>query len=163
MNKSYPIYPILITIFISAILTVLPLSQWLSIIRPNFIVMTCLFWMLILPQYYGVVFAWFSGIVMDVCFGVLLGQNALALIIVAMICYKVQRRFKLLNYLHKSLIILLMVGVYKLIILWIQTATSEMQLSSLYMLPAVTSAIVWPAWSIAMMYVKNRWISYHSS
>src|SRR5579864_2689517 len=79
MSDRNPRLVIWFTAVIALVLTVLPLPTWLAIARPNFLVLTVLYWSILTPRGGGMLLGFASGIALDVLQGPLLGEHALAL------------------------------------------------------------------------------------
>ena len=77
--KSLVIYASLV---VALILMILPLPDWAQIYRPNWVALVLIYWSMALPGRVGLWFAFFCGIVLDTLLGTLLGQHALALVII---------------------------------------------------------------------------------
>jgi len=77
-------WPRIIALTLAALVaTVLPLPDWLEILRPDFVALTVLWFCLLSPRMTGLFHAWGAGLALDAFRGVLLGQHALALIVIA--------------------------------------------------------------------------------
>ena len=69
---------IIVTSFLAALaLTVLPLPDWVALIRPEWVALVLIYWCMALPGRVGVGFAWITGLLLDVLRAGLLGQHAL--------------------------------------------------------------------------------------
>jgi rod shape-determining protein MreD len=68
-----------VTALIALVLTLLPLPQLLSIIWPNLLVLTVLYWSTMAPQAGGMLLGFLAGLALDVLGGSQLGQHAFAL------------------------------------------------------------------------------------
>ncbi|OQX38350.1 MAG: rod shape-determining protein MreD [Oceanospirillales bacterium LUC14_002_19_P2] len=145
-----------LTLLLAAVLSIIPLPPWLSLARPAWMAMAVMFWLLVLPQNYGVFFAWCIGLLMDVMLGVVLGQNAIAMLILAMATHKSYRRLRLYPLWQQTFMVLVIIGLYQLICLWINSAIGHIQPSLIYVLPAVTSALLWPWLSLLLHSLRRR-------
>jgi rod shape-determining protein MreD len=74
---------VIITFIVGLMLTVMPLPESAEPFRPDWLALVVIFWAMQLPRTWSVGSAWFIGIVLDVSYGTLLGQHALALCLVA--------------------------------------------------------------------------------
>ena len=144
------------TLLLAAYLSIIPTPPWLALARPAWLAVMVMFWLLVLPQSYGMFFAWCVGLMMDVMLGVVLGQNAIAMLILAMITHTSYRRLRLYPLWQQTLMVLMIVGLYQLTYLWINSATGHIQPSLIYLLPAVTSALLWPWLFLFMQNVCRR-------
>ena len=66
------------TLLVALLLQLLPFSGWLLQIKPDFLLLALLFWLLRAPNICNIGIAWTAGILMDLISGDLFGQNALA-------------------------------------------------------------------------------------
>ncbi|MDH3812654.1 MAG: rod shape-determining protein MreD, partial [Gammaproteobacteria bacterium] len=78
-DRSSRRLPVIITFIVGLMLTVMPLADSVEPFRPDWLALVVIFWAMQLPRTWSVGSAWFIGIVLDVSYGTLLGQHALAL------------------------------------------------------------------------------------
>ena len=78
--NSWPAYFALI---IALALEIVPLPLSIQFMRPPFLAMTLIYWVMMWPQRIGLGTAFLFGIAIDILHGQLLGQNALAFTLVA--------------------------------------------------------------------------------
>lgn len=109
---------------------------------------------MMIPHRVGVFSGWCIGLLMDILYGSLLGQNALTLSIIAFLSYKLQNRLRLYPLLQQSLIILLLIALQQIIILWIKGLSGDIPKSISYWLPSLSSTLIWPV--IALILNKVR-------
>jgi rod shape-determining protein MreD len=76
--KSQHTSVIYITLLIAILLMLLPLPDNLRYARPEWVVMTLIYWAMALPQRVSIGVAWFTGLVVDVITGGVLGIHAFA-------------------------------------------------------------------------------------
>ena len=72
---------ILLTFLVAFVLAVLPLPFWLQWGRPEWVVLTLIYWCIALPQRVGIATGLVMGVGMDVLEGAILGQNACSYLI----------------------------------------------------------------------------------
>ena len=88
------------------ILTALPLPAWADVVRPQFLVLTVLFWSMNAPRTGGVALGFFAGLMLDVFQGPVLGEHALALALVTYIAVREHQRIRSKPAFQQSLIVL---------------------------------------------------------
>ncbi|WP_394172769.1 rod shape-determining protein MreD [Thalassotalea litorea] len=150
-NNTKVIY---ITIFISLIFSIIPLPIALDAYRPNWALLVLCYWSMALPNRVSVLTAWFVGLLLDVLLGSVLGINAFALAMVVYVMannYQAIRNFSLWQ---QSLIIGLLTALYHLLIFWVQRFVFGVDFSMTYLIPVITSAILW--WVIFLLLRKIR-------
>jgi rod shape-determining protein MreD len=81
--------------FIALLLGLLPLSGWLQPLRPYWLALVVAYWVIEDPDSVGLGFAFAMGVIADLAFGSLLGEQALRLVILAFIVqrFRAQLRF----------------------------------------------------------------------
>lgn len=135
---------IAVTIAVALLLTVLPLPLWAQWGRPEFVAIVLLYWVIALPQRVGIIIAWSVGLVQDIVEGVPLGQNALALAVLAYVALLLYQRLRMYTPLQQAGVIFVLIGLNQLLCNWVQTLTGTVSPNLQFLLPAVVSALLWP-------------------
>lgn len=150
---------IILSIILSFLLLLLPLpDEWL-LWRPEWVVLTFIYWCLKLPKKISIVVAWIAGLFIDVFYSSILGQHAFGMIIVVFMSLRLLPRLSTYILWHQYALIFLVLGTYLLINLWIMAATGSNPATWHYWLPLFSSLIVWPlySWVLSGLYlVRNR-------
>jgi rod shape-determining protein MreD len=84
-----------LSIFVALMLGLLPLPSWLQPLRPYWLALVVVYWVIEAPGRIGLGFAFAIGLLADLAFGGLLGEQALRLVIMAFIVqrFRAQLRF----------------------------------------------------------------------
>ncbi len=135
---------ILSSFFIALVLTVLPMPAWLQWGRPEWASLALIYWVIALPQRVGLVTAVLLGVFIDTLEGAVLGQNALALTVVATLALTLYQRLRVYNLWQQSAVVFVLVGIHQMICQWVQTLQGAGATSLMFLLPAVSSALLWP-------------------
>ena len=135
---------ILISLIVALTLMLMPMPQWAEPGRPQWLILTVIYWCIALPDRVGVIIAWITGLVLDVATGSLLGQNALAFAIVAFLAIKLHQRIRLFPIWQQALSILILVALYQIIILWVKGFTGQSAQSWAYWMASLVSMVLWP-------------------
>ena len=98
--RNWPVLVLLLAVSLAT--TVVPLPDWLEPLRPNFVALTVLWLCLLSIRTTRLLMAWVSGLAIDALHGMLLGQNALALVVIAYIALKMRLRIRAFPILHQS-------------------------------------------------------------
>lgn len=72
-----------LTLLAAVVLAVVPLPALAQLLRPPFVTMLIIYWCMMWPSLCGLLTAFVAGILLDILHGSLLGQHALALVVVA--------------------------------------------------------------------------------
>lgn len=145
------------TAFAALILAVLPLPVWLDVLRPEFLVLTVLYWSINAPFAGGITFGFFCGLALDVFQGPVLGEHALALSLVAYIAVREHQRIRSKPAFQQSLIVLAALILYEIVLFAIDGWTGHPVTSPLRWIHTVTGAIVWPPAAALLSYGEGRY------
>lgn len=140
--QGYPV--ILLTFAVAYVLAVLPLPVWLQWARPDWVAITLIYWCIALPQRVGVAAGLLLGVGLDVLEGSVLGQNAFALVVVALLSRMLYQRMRVYSLWQQAGVVFILVGINQLICQWVQNIEGVSVLPRLFLLPALSSALLWP-------------------
>ena len=135
---------ILLTFVVAYVLAVLPLPHWLLWGRPEWVALTLIYWCIALPQRVGMVTGLLLGVGLDVLEGAVLGQNAFALVVVALLALTLYQRLRVYSLWQQAAVVFVLVGINQLICQWVQNLEGVGARSLFFLLPAVSSALLWP-------------------
>ena len=135
---------ILLTFLAAYVLAVLPLPQWLLWARPEWLALTLIYWTIALPHRVGMVTGLVLGVGLDVLEGAVLGQNAFALVVVALLSLSLYQRLRVYSLAQQAGVVFVLIGVNQLICQWVQNLEGTGAVSPFFLLPAVSSALLWP-------------------
>jgi rod shape-determining protein MreD len=143
VSAAYPRLTIFTTSLIALVLTVAPLPTWGAIVRPAFLVLTVLYWSIMIPRV-GLLLAFVGGIAIDVFQGSLLGEHALSLTIVSYLGIRLNLLVRAKPLFEQSLFVFAALMLYELI-LWLVDGWSQHSLNT----PArwvhtLTGGLIWP-------------------
>ena len=105
MSRATAAWVLPVSIVVALVLGLLPLPATLSPLRPYWLALVVAYWVLEEPDRAGVGFAFFVGLVADLAFGSLLGEQALRLTILAFILQRFRARLRFFPLSQQSLAI----------------------------------------------------------
>ncbi|MFW5450378.1 MAG: rod shape-determining protein MreD [Methylophagaceae bacterium] len=132
---------IILSIMIAMLLMILPLPDVLRFMRPEWVLMTLIYWTMALPQRSGVGLAWVIGLFMDVLTGGALGILALAYSLVTYLVLQFYLQLRQYPTWQQALSVLPLVLVVHLIIV---IMSSGVNAGWHIWLPAISSMVLWP-------------------
>ena len=88
---------IYLTFLVGMILLILPLPDWVRIYRPDWVALILIYWSMALPKRVGLWSALIIGLLVDSLLGTLLGQHALALVVITYLNLNVYLRIRVLS------------------------------------------------------------------
>ncbi len=135
-----------VTFVVAIILELIPLPGFLLWIEPEWVILTLIYWSLVLPDKVGLSVAFLLGLVMDLLMGTLLGQHALAYVIITCLCIRFCTRIRFLPLWQQTVTIFLMVFAYQTFQFFMHEFSDSEQVVAtwLFWLPSFTSCLLWP-------------------
>jgi rod shape-determining protein MreD len=137
-------FPIILTILIGLILTVMPLPDSIDAFRPDWIAMLVIFWAMQLPRTWSVGTAWIIGIILDVSQGTLLGQHALALSLVAFITVRSHLLMRVFPMPQLTASVFPILATYQFLLFWINGVSGVDAPMIAYWGPVISGTLLWP-------------------
>ncbi len=152
-GRSYIVY---LTLALGFVLTVIPLPEWAINYRPQWVTLILIYWCMALPERFGVGVGWFTGILLDVLTGTLLGQHALGLALVAYLTLKLHRRVRVLPLRQQIFTIFVLLLVERLLALWATGAAGYPAPTLWYWAAPVMGMLLWPWIYIILRDIRRR-------
>jgi rod shape-determining protein MreD len=149
MNQNFWL-PVFLSFLVAVILTLLPMPDWTIWLRPAWVLMVLIYWVMNAPQRVNVGVAWLVGIIMDVLNGTLLGEHALALTIVTFFVARLHTQLRMYPVLQQGMWVFLFVLLYQFILFCVQGFIGELPKTWLYWSSSLTSMVLWP-WVYTIM------------
>ncbi|NOT15766.1 MAG: rod shape-determining protein MreD [Methylotenera sp.] len=112
-------------------------------LRPDFVLLVILFWLLKSPNQCNVGTAWFMGLWVDLATGGVFGQYALAYTITAFVAAVYQRRLVLFNNIQQLGYVLSLLLISQLVLLTLKTFSGAEFIGWAYFLPSITGILFW--------------------
>ena len=125
-------------------LAAIPLPHLLDVLRPDFLLLVVIWFALMAPRAGGLLFAWSAGLALDAFRGVLLGQNALAFVVIAYLVHRFHLRVRMFPLIHQTLVVLSLLWVYQFLLFWIDGVAGEPVTDWVRWLPVFSGALLWP-------------------
>ena len=148
---------IIILSFVAAfILVMIPLPGWAQLLRPEWVAMVVIYWSMALPNRFGIGASWFAGLILDVTRDSLLGQHALALVVVSFITIRLHQRIRVYPPGQQAITVFLIMIINFLIILWIRGIMGQAPGLWQILLPALSSAVLWPGVFMVMRFMRRQ-------
>ena len=136
--------PVIITFIVGLMLTVMPLADTVEPFRPDWLALVVIFWAMQLPRTWSVGSAWIIGIVLDVSYGTLLGQHALALCVIAFATVRFHLLMRVFPLSQLSATIFALLALYQFILFWVNGVAGVSAPTITYWAPVITGTLIWP-------------------
>jgi rod shape-determining protein MreD len=135
---------IVLTLLIALMLNLLALPEALNFIRPDFIALTLIYWVVYHPRRVGFLPAWLLGLAMDVADGSLFGQHALAYAMLMYLSILLHRRIVMFGMRHQMLHVLGILAASQLVMLVVRLLADADFPGLLYFVSSMVGALLWP-------------------
>ncbi|ORU90303.1 MAG: hypothetical protein A6F71_04905 [Cycloclasticus sp. symbiont of Poecilosclerida sp. M] len=126
-------------------------------IMPNWTQLTFLYWCIALPNKVNAGTGWLTGLLVDVLTGSLLGHNALLFSLIALFGNKLYPQIRNYSTWQQAGFIFLLLLTLQLINFWIRTSFSQVELSYLFWLSTLVSALCWPTFFSTLRYFRRQY------
>lgn len=146
---------IALTVVVALVLSITPLPDALRAARPHLLLLLVIYWSLSAPRISGLMFGWLCGLAVDVLTGKILGQHAVAFLLVAFLTHKIQLRMRVFPIYHQTLTVFMLMAVYEFVVFWIDGIIGPAITTWVRWLPVFTSALLWPL-LVAILDTWNR-------
>jgi rod shape-determining protein MreD len=126
-------------------LATVPLPNAVASARPDWVAVVLLYWSLMAPRHFSLLTAFWMGIALDTLTGALLGQNALALLVIVYLAEKFHLRLRVFPLSQLAITVLLLLGLYEFILFWIDGVAGRTVPLVERWLPPLTGTLAWVA------------------
>ena len=159
-NKTWGMVTIWFTIFAGMVLAVVRMPQFfpveLGFLRPDWVAMILVYWIIALPHRVGIPLAWLAGIAVDVLLGSPIGQHSLSYVLIAYVSASFYQRVRMFSVWQQATIIFALLALNQLVGFWIESIVGPTDWSFWYLLPAVSGSFLWPSVFLMLRYLRRR-------
>ncbi len=148
--------PMTLSSLVALAFSVIPLPSPADAFRPDLLVLVVFYWSIESPRAGGLALAFMAGLALDVVRGVVLGQHALALTLMAAWITHLRLRLRVFSMLSQSLTIFALLTGYQFILFWVDGATGNPVTAFSRWLAPVIGALTWPLVAGALSRMRGR-------
>ena len=124
--------------------SIVPLPDAIELFRPDFVALTVLWFCLLSPRLLGLTYAWCAGLALDGFKGVLLGQHALTLTVIAYLASKLRLQVRAFPPLQQSAVILALLWLHEFLLFWLDGVAGHAVTDWRRWLSVPVGAACWP-------------------
>ncbi len=133
-----------LTLFLAFLLSAWPLPlSWLAW-RPPILALIIIYWLLYLPQHFGMFFVLAMGLLLDVLQGVPLGINAMGLSLVGYGVLSTQQRLKQFALVQQCAVVFMLLGTQAMVVSWMQALVGYSSDANVMLINGIWGALLWP-------------------
>ncbi len=136
--------PVIVTFVVGLMLSIMPLPDMIMPFRPDWLALLAIFWAMQLPRTWSVGSAWILGIILDVSYGALLGQHALALCVIVFITVRFHLLMRVFPLSQLSATVFALLALYQFLLFWVNGVAAVTAPPITYWAPVVSSTLIWP-------------------
>ncbi|MGR8933031.1 MAG: rod shape-determining protein MreD [Gammaproteobacteria bacterium] len=140
-RQSFSVY--LLSVIIAMMLRIAPWPDFAKYFNPDWILLVLIYWSLALPERVGIFNAWFVGLLTDVLTGRLLGQHAIAYVIVVFLCIKLHRRLRRFPMFQQAMFVLAALLISQSMLFWTDKIRNPLRYETAFWLPVLTGTLCW--------------------
>jgi rod shape-determining protein MreD len=144
MTRGEPRWAVTFTVLLALIVQALPLPTWLEPVRPSFICLVVIYWGIFAPHAGGIFAPWLAGLALDVFKGEVLGQNALAVAMVAYIAMTLHQRLRNQTLVQQSLFVFAMLTLNEFVVWGIEGWSGNAVTTPWRWIQPMIGAMLWP-------------------
>jgi rod shape-determining protein MreD len=160
MNPRWWLIPL--TLLIALMLAMVPLPRAAEAFRPAWVTLVALYWAFALPQRFGLTLGWCVGLLLDVAQGALLGQNALAIVLVVAFARRVHQRLRVAPVAQQAVIVTGLLFVKQALVLWTSGLAGRAPGEPwLYFAAPLSALILWPVLFVVLRDLRRRYQAAH--
>ncbi|MBT8088695.1 MAG: rod shape-determining protein MreD [Gammaproteobacteria bacterium] len=148
--------PVIGTLVVGLMLSIMPLPDTIAPFRPDWLALLTIFWAMQLPRTWSVGSAWIVGLILDVSYGTLLGQHALALCVIVFITVRFHLLMRVFPLSQLTATVFAMLALYQFLLFWINGVAGLAAPAAAYWAPAVTGTLIWPFLYMFLTGVRYR-------
>ncbi len=144
------------TFLLGMMLLALPLPDLISWLRPAWVFMILVFWLIAVPHKVGIFIAFIVGLLVDLLMGNLLGQHGLIFALTAYIIIKLHSQVNSFPLWQQVLMVLFLMLIYFSLQYWIMALAGVSSETWRYWLPILSTTILWPWVSMFLKAYQRR-------
>jgi rod shape-determining protein MreD len=118
LNLRY--FVIFLSLLVGLILMILPLPEAVQVYRPHWVALILIYWSMAIPDRVGPWIAFIIGIIVDTSQGTLIGQHALALVIIIYINQNFHQRIRVMSLVQQAIYVFGLLVISQVIIGWVE-------------------------------------------
>jgi rod shape-determining protein MreD len=151
-----PRLPVIGTIILALMLTVVPLPDSVAPFRPDWAALTLIYWSMMLPRTWSVGSAWVVGLLLDVAQGTILGQHALALTFIVFVTVRFHLLMRVFPMQQLTATVFALLALYQFLLFWVNGVAGIETQAVDYWAPVITGTVFWPLVMMLLSGVRMR-------
>lgn len=144
MSRRYPTWLLPASVLMALLLGLLPLPLALLPLRPYWLALVVAYWVIEDPERNGLGFAFVVGVLADITFGGLLGEQALRLVVMSFILQRFRARLRFFPLWQQALAVGGLLLNDRIVVAAVHVALGIPSLPLMFWLAPLTGMALWP-------------------
>lgn len=145
------------SLFAAFLLMAIPLPYWANDWQPHWLAMIWIYWCVALPKKVGIASGWCLGLLLDIQYGALLGQNALVFAVLTYFMVGMYKRFRIFTLVQQSCYVGLMILLSLVFNSCVRGVIGIEHYTWSYWMQGISSTILWPWLFIILRDIRRRY------
>lgn len=145
-----------VSLLLAVLLGLMPMPEWLAAVRPYFLGLVLIYWLLELPDAVGMGAAFAIGLIGDLAFGTLLGEQALRLTVLAFIVQRFRARMRFFPLWQQSLAVFALLMNDRVVAAAVRGALGEGWPPWTFWLSPLPALLLWPWLALLLDTLRMR-------
>lgn len=141
---------------VALLLAIAPGPDWAEPFRPEWVGLVLIYWCIATPQRVGVGMGWLVGLILDVLYGSLLGQHALAKAVIAYLAVRFHPQLRMFPPWQQAVSVMVLVAINHLLVLWAKELAEHTPVTWSHWTPSVVSMLIWPWLFVILRDIRRR-------
>ena len=147
---------IYLSLVLGLVLMILPLPDWVQPYRPDWLALILIYWSMAMPKRVGLWFAFFAGLVLDVAQGTLLGQHAMALVIVVFLNLNFYQQVRVLALIQQAMYVFSLLLINQMVIAWVEGILGRPTPVLAFFAAPVIGMLIWPWVFVVLRDIRRK-------
>ncbi len=136
----------------------MPLPDWVQLYRPNWVALILIYWSMALPNQVGLWTAFITGLFVDVAQGTLLGQHALALVIIVYININFYQRVRVVPLPQQAAYVFVLLAIGQMIVAWVEGIVGRPVPILVFFSAPFIGMLIWPWVFVILRDIRRKFI-----
>ncbi len=142
-KPAHALWFVVITFFVAFYLAAVPMGRF-EMARPDWVGMLIVFWVLVIPERFGIFVSFSIGLLFDTLAGTTLGLYGIVYSVLAYTVLLLHARLRMYPLGQQAMVVFLILGVTHILGQWLKVWFMSVVSGELHIWPALTSALAWP-------------------
>jgi rod shape-determining protein MreD len=124
-------------------LSIVPMPAAMALVWPDWVALVLIYWAVVTPGRFGMFSAFLMGIALDTLTGALLGQHALALLLVVYLSQRFYLRIRVFPASQLALTVAVLLALYQFVLFWVDGVAGRTVPIAERWVPVLTGTLLW--------------------